>query len=91
MLRRSFLGLLAAVLFAPFRRMLSPAAATPVTLPVTSPVTSLSTNPYIRGPRYRVMFDRTLVAKYTKDSDELRTWSMDIRQVLADNYKKDTA
>ena len=87
MFRRSFLGLLAAALFAPFRRMLSPVAATPA----VPPVPSLSTNPYIRGPRYRVMFDRTLAAKYTKDSDERRTWSMDIRQVLADNYKKDTA
>lgn len=44
---------------------------------------------YIRGPRYPVAFARILTPKFTKDTDELRTWIMDIRQVLLDNSIKD--
>jgi hypothetical protein len=44
---------------------------------------------YIRGPRYPVTFARILSPKFTKDTDELRTWIMDIRQVLSDNAIKD--
>lgn len=50
---------------------------------------TLPTNLYIRGPRYRVMFDRIATPRFTKDVDELRTWIMDIRQVLSDNAIKD--
>ena len=50
---------------------------------------TLPQNLYIRGPRYRVMFDRIVTPRFTKDVDELRTWIMDIRQVLSDNAIKD--
>lgn len=56
---------------------------------VSVPFASLPMNRYIRGPRYRVMFDRILTPKFTKDVDELRTYDMDIRQILSDNSIKD--
>jgi len=36
-----------------------------------------------------VMFDRILTPRFTKDVDELRTYDMDIRQILSDNSIKD--
>lgn len=60
----------------------SPAA---VSVPFgTNPVMS-----YIAGPRYRVAFDRIMTPKFTKDVEELRTYHMDIRQVISDNAIKD--
>lgn len=56
---------------------------------ISIPFATLPTNFYIRGPRYRVMFDRIVTPRFTKDVDELRTWVMDIRQVLSDNAIKD--
>lgn len=56
---------------------------------VSLPFATLPINFYIRGPRYRVMFDRILSPRATKDVEELRTWVMDIRQVLSDNMIKD--
>lgn len=56
---------------------------------VSIPFATLPINFYIRGPRYRVMFDRIVSPRATKDVDELRTWVMDIRQVLSDNMIKD--
>ena len=56
---------------------------------ISIPFATLPTNLYIRGPRYRVMFDRIVTPRFTKDVDELRTWIMDIRQVLSDNSIKD--
>ena len=53
------------------------------------PFATLPTNLYIRGPRYKVSFDRIGSPRFTKDVDELRTWYMDIRQVLSDNAIKD--
>lgn len=53
------------------------------------PFASLPMNTYIQGHRYRVMFDRILTPRFVKDVDELRTWVMDIRQVLSDNALKD--
>ncbi len=50
---------------------------------------TLPQNEYIRGPRYKVTFDRIVTPRFTKDVDELRTWIMDIRQVLSDNAIKD--
>lgn len=50
---------------------------------------TLPQNLYIRGPRYVVHFDRIMTPRFTKDVDELRTWIMDIRQVLSDNAIKD--
>lgn len=56
---------------------------------VSLPFATLPINFYIRGPRYRVMFDRILSPRAVKDVDELRTYVMDIRQVLSDNMIKD--
>lgn len=56
---------------------------------ISIPFATLPTSVYIRGPRYRVMFDRIVTPRFTKDVDELRTWVMDIRQVLSDNAIKD--
>lgn len=53
------------------------------------PFATLPMNLYIRGPRYLVMMDRIVTPRFTKDVDELRTWIMDIRQVLSDNAIKD--
>ena len=60
----------------------SPAAA-------SIPFGTLPFNEYILGPRYRVMFDRIVTPRFTKDVDELRTYDMDIRQVISDNAIKD--
>lgn len=56
---------------------------------ISIPFATLPTNLYIRGDRYKVTFDRIVTPKFTKDVDELRTWYMDIRQVLSDNAIKD--
>ncbi len=56
---------------------------------ISIPFGTLPTNVYIRGPRYRVMFDRIVTPRFVKDVDELRTWVMDIRQVFSDNSIKD--
>jgi WD40 repeat protein len=56
---------------------------------ISVPFATLPLNRYIRGPRFRVMFDRILTPKFTKDVDELRTYDMDIRQILSDNSIKD--
>lgn len=56
---------------------------------ISVPFATLPINLYIRGPRYPVMMDRILTPRFTKDVDELRTWIMDIRQVLSDNAIKD--
>lgn len=64
------------------KEMDSPAA-------VSVPYGALPTNFYIRGPRYQVTFDRLVTPRFTKDVEELRTWVMDIRQVLSDNAIKD--
>lgn len=56
---------------------------------VSVPFGTLPTNIWIRGQRYMVMFDRILTPRFTKDVEELRTWVMDIRQVMSDNAIKD--
>lgn len=56
---------------------------------ISIPFATLPTNFYIRGPRYRVMFDRIVSPRAVKDVDELRTYVIDIRQVLSDNMIKD--
>ena len=58
---------------------------------ISVPFGQLPVNRYIKGPRYRVLFERILSARFTKDVDELRTYDMDIRQVLSDNAIKDMA
>lgn len=56
---------------------------------ISLPFATLPINIYIKGPRYPVRFDRVVTPRFTKDVDELRTWIMDIRQVLSDNAIKD--
>jgi len=56
---------------------------------ISIPYATLPMNRYIQGPRYRVMFDRIVTANFTTDVGRLRTWDMDIRQVLSDNSIKD--
>lgn len=56
---------------------------------ISIPFATLPMNLYIRGDRYLVMLDRITTPRFTKDVDELRTWVMDIRQVLSDNAIKD--
>lgn len=56
---------------------------------ISVPFATLPQSLYIKGPRYRVAFDRIVTPRFTKDVDELRTWIMDIRQVLSDNSIKD--
>lgn len=56
---------------------------------ISIPFATLPLNVYIKGPRYRVLFDRIVTPRFTKDVDELRTYVMDIRQVLSDNAIKD--
>jgi hypothetical protein len=56
---------------------------------ISIPYATLPMNRYIQGPRYRVMFDRIVTTNFTTDVGRLRTWDMDIRQVLSDNSIKD--
>ena len=56
---------------------------------ISIPFATLPDNLYIWGPRYLVMLDRIVTPRFMKDVDELRTWIMDIRQVLSDNAIKD--
>jgi hypothetical protein len=56
---------------------------------ITVPFGTSPTGVYIRGPKYRVNFDRIMSPRFTKDVDELRTYTMDIRQILSDNSIKD--
>ena len=56
---------------------------------VSIPFATLPNNVYIRGQRYPVTMDRIVTPRFTKDVDELRTWNMDIRQILSDNAIKD--
>jgi len=44
---------------------------------------------YIKGPRYRVMFDRIISRRFTADVNTLLTYDMDIRQILNDFILKD--
>lgn len=51
---------------------------------VSIPLNTLPPQTYIRGERYRVMCDRIVTHKFVVDVDEIRTWNMDIRQILSD-------
>jgi len=58
-----------------------PASPAAITIPLgTQPIQY-----YFRGDRYPVFFDRIVTPKFTKDTSELRTYGMDIRQVISDN------
>lgn len=56
---------------------------------VSVPFGTLPMNVYILGNRYLVMMERIVTPRFTKDVDELRTYVMDIRQILSDNAIKD--
>lgn len=56
---------------------------------ISVPFGALPNNRWIRGKRYRVMFDRILTPRFTKDVNELLTYNLDIRQILSDNSIKD--
>lgn len=56
---------------------------------ISMPFATLPTNWYIKGRKYRIVFQRIETPRFTKDLDELRTYTMDIRQVLSDNAIKD--
>lgn len=58
---------------------------------VSIPLGTLPISVYIRGDRYKVTFCRVTTPRFTKDVDQLRTWYMDIRQILSDNAIKDIA
>lgn len=53
------------------------------------PLLTQPVNFYFYGRRYQVAFERTISQRYMKDVDELRTYDMDIRQVISDNTAKD--
>ena len=52
---------------------------------ITIPLGQQPIQYYFRGDRYPVYFDRIVTPKFTKDTSELRTYGMDIRQVISDN------
>lgn len=56
---------------------------------ISVPLGTTPNGVYIYGQRYRVLFDRILSPRFVKDVDELRTYTMDIRQVMSDNSIKD--
>ncbi len=56
---------------------------------ISVPFGALPMNRYIRGPRYRVMFDCIVTPRFVKDVGELLTYDMDIRQIMSDNAIKD--
>lgn len=56
---------------------------------VSLPFANLPSNYYIMAPRYAVQFDRVYSDRFTKDVDTLRTYHMDVRQVISDNAVKD--
>lgn len=58
---------------------------------ISIPFATLPMNVYIRGQRYLVHLSRIVTPRFTKDVDELRTYVMDIRQILSDNAIKDIA
>lgn len=60
----------------------SPAAA-------TIPFATLPSNLYIRANKFPVMMSRIVTRRYQKDVDELRTYHMDVRQIISDNSVKD--
>jgi hypothetical protein len=56
---------------------------------ISVPFGALPYNVYIRGNRYAVTFCRLMTPRFVADIGQLRTWVMDIRQVLSDNSVKD--
>jgi len=56
---------------------------------VSLPYNALPSNITIRNRRYPVFFERIVSIRFYKDVNELRSYTMDIRQVLSDNAIKD--
>jgi hypothetical protein len=56
---------------------------------VSLPFAAATSQLYIKGERYKCHFGRVQSVRYSKDFDQLRTYHMDIRQVLSDNAIKD--
>lgn len=52
---------------------------------ITIPLGQQPVQYYFRGDRYPVYFDRIVTRKFVKDMSELRTYGMDIRQIISDN------
>jgi hypothetical protein len=64
--------------------------AEPDTPPAVSvPFGNVPMNHYIDAPRYRVMFDRIMSARFIADVANLMTYDLDIRQVFNDLMLKD--
>ena len=53
------------------------------------PFGALPSSRYIRGNKFRVMFQRLQTPRFVKDIAELGTYDQDIRQILSDNSLKD--
>lgn len=56
---------------------------------ISVPFGTQPTNMYIRGTKYQITFGRILSPRFTKDVDELRTYPLDIRQILSDTALRD--
>ncbi len=56
---------------------------------VSLPFGNLPISRYMRAPRFRVDFERMSSTRYYIDVNHLRTYDMDIRQVLSDKSVKD--
>ena len=77
------------------RKVDSPLPAIVVDIEPNSPMAAtvsfrqFPTEWYIGAPRFEVTFGRIMSPRFMADLDELRTWDMDIRQVISDNAAKD--
>ncbi len=58
---------------------------------VTVPFEEAPNQVYMRADRYAVHFNRIRTPMFTSDVSTLRTWRMDIRQVISDNAIRDIA
>jgi len=56
---------------------------------VTIPFATTPRNMWIKGPRYMVAFSRIITPQFQTDKDYLRTWHMDIRQLVSDQAIRD--
>ena len=56
---------------------------------ISLPFATLPDSYYLHGRRYKITLHRIVGPRWTKDVDELRTWQMDLRQVVSDNAIRD--
>lgn len=52
---------------------------------ITIPIGAQPIQYYFRGDKYPVFFDRIVTARFQKDTAELKSYGIDIRQILTDN------